>query len=143
MADGPHLETYELSKVPGYPHAHVVKLEHGPGGPEITTMWVRGENDPVRIGKPPTPYDTALAFTDPATNQRLAVLGVIRIHGQVDTERPTLNLNVMGLSAFPLPDWPITFGSLSKDDPGLGVWVSLNTPATVIGEWLRQEDLEA
>lgn len=137
------LETYELSKHPGYPHAHVVKLEHTPNGPEMATMWVRGENDPVRVGLPPSPYDTALAFTDPTTNQRLAVLGVVRIHGAVDTTRPTLSLNVLALAAFPLPDWPITFGSINKDDPGAGVWVSLNTPANVIGEWLRQEDLEA
>ncbi|QPO17149.1 hypothetical protein SEA_LILBEANIE_71 [Gordonia phage Lilbeanie] len=139
--DNYEIETYEMQKRPDYPHMHLVKMWHSPAGPSIQTLRVTSPDEPPAIAAPPTPYDTNMAFIDSATNERLAILGVVRLQPDVDGARPTLSLSVMGLSAFPLPDWPITFGSLDPEDPGAGVWLSLNTPETVSGRWIPQSEV--
>lgn len=86
--------------------------------------------------EPPTLGD-GFQLVDPSTNERVAFLTVAHLKPQIDPRRPVLQLAALGVSAFPQPDWPLVFGSLDRDDPLAGVWVSLNTPRNVKLGWIE------
>ncbi|AMS03061.1 hypothetical protein SEA_LEONARD_69 [Gordonia phage Leonard] len=127
-----------------YPIAWSARLTNDDDGePRLVVSRINIEaDDPQQMEEtaefyePPTAGD-GFQLVDTETGERIAFLTVAHLKPQVDPQRPVLMLQVIAVSAFHMPDWPIAFGSYDQNDPMAGVWVSLNTPEAVKLGWIE------